>query len=58
MAHVCRHTFCSEMLRRGMSPKVLQNLMGHKDISTTMNAYAHSNDDDAEIEMRRVANVG
>ncbi len=57
-AHVCRHTFCSEMLRRGMSPKVLQNLMGHKDISTTMNTYAHSNDDDAEIEMRRVANAG
>ena len=39
--HICRHTFCSKMARRGMNPKMLQYVMGHSDISMTMNIYAH-----------------
>ena len=37
--HVCRHTYCSNMAKSGMNPKTLQYLMGHSDISVTMNVY-------------------
>lgn len=53
--HVCRHTFCSNMAKSGMNPKTLQYIMGHSDISVTMNTYAHVNIDDAQKEMKRVA---
>ena len=39
--HVCRHTYCSNMAKSGMNPKTLQYLMGHSDISVTMNVYTH-----------------
>ena len=35
--HVCRHTYCSNMAKSGMNPKVLPYLMGHSDISVTLN---------------------
>ena len=53
--HVCRHTFCSNMARSGMSPKNLQYIMGHSDISVTLNTYTHLTFDDAKAEFDRVA---
>lgn len=53
--HVCRHTFCSNMAKSGMNPKTLQYIMGHSDISVTLNTYTHVNFDDAKEELRRVA---
>lgn len=52
--HVCRHTYCSNMAKSGMNPKTLQYLMGHSDISVTMNVYTHIGLDDAEKELRRM----
>lgn len=52
--HVCRHTFCSNMARSGMSPKTLQYIMGHSDISVTLNTYTHLTFDDAKVEFDRV----
>ena len=52
--HVCRHTFCSNMATSGMSPKTLQYIMGHSDISVTLNTYTHLNFDDAKVEFDRV----
>lgn len=37
-----------------MNPKTLQYLMGHSDISVTMNVYSHIGFDDAEDEMKRM----
>ena len=54
--HVCRHTFCSNMAKYGMSPKTLQYIMGHSDISVTLNVYTHVNFDDAKAEVLRVTN--
>ena len=36
-----------------MNPKTLQYLMGHSDISVTMNVYTHIGFDDAEEEFRK-----
>ena len=53
--HVCRHTFCSNMAKSGMNPKTLQYIMGHADISVTLNVYTHVQFDDAQAEMLRLA---
>ena len=52
--HVCRHTYCSNMAKSGMNPKTRQYLMGHSDISVTMNVYTHIGFDDAEEELKRI----
>lgn len=54
--HVCRHTFCSKMAKSGMNPKTLQYIMGHSDISVTLNTYTHLGFEDVQDEMRRVCN--
>ena len=55
--HVCRHTFCSKMAKAGMNPKTLQYIMGHADISVTLNTYTHVNFEDAQSEMERLSSV-
>ena len=52
--HVCRHTFCSNMAKSGMNPKTLQYIMGHSDISVTLNTYTHIKFEDAKAEFDRV----
>ncbi len=52
--HVCRHTFCTNMAKSGMNPKTLQYIMGHADISITLNTYTHVKFDDAKAEFDRV----
>ena len=39
--HSLRHTFATRMLERGESLKTVQELLGHADIATTGNTYAH-----------------
>jgi integrase len=56
--HICRHTFCSNMAKNGMNPKALQYIMGHANVSITLDTYTHVGFQDAEIEMRRIANGG
>ena len=35
----CRHTFTTRMCEAGVNVKVIQDTLGHKDISTTLNIY-------------------
>ena len=42
------------MARAGISPKALQYLMGHANIKTTLNVYAHLKFDDAREEMEKL----
>ncbi|MCQ4648727.1 tyrosine-type recombinase/integrase [Blautia marasmi] len=34
--HALRHTFCSRCFEKGITPKVVQQLMGHAHYSTTI----------------------
>ena len=54
MPHAFRHTYRSNQARAGMNSKTLQYLMGHSDISVTMNVYTHLGFDDAKDEMVRL----
>lgn len=52
--HVCRHTFITNMARSGMHPKILQQIVGHSEISITFDVYTHMNLADLQQEMMRV----
>ena len=41
--HILRHTYTSNLIQNGAAPKEVQELLGHSDISITMNIYTHSN---------------
>ena len=40
--HQLRHTFCTRFCENETNVKVIQEIMGHKDIQTTMNIYAEA----------------
>ena len=39
-AHQLRHTFCTRFCENETNLKVIQSIMGHSDITTTMDIYA------------------
>lgn len=43
--HALRHTYATRAIERGVQPKVLQKLLGHGSIKTTMDKYVHVTDD-------------
>lgn len=50
--HVCRHTYCSHCASSGMNPKHSQYLMGHSDISVTLNTYTHVDFDNVKKKVQ------
>lgn len=49
--HSLRHTFTSNCIKRGMSPKVLQKILGHASVDMTMNVYCHVDEETIKNEM-------
>ncbi len=39
--HHLRHTCATLLLRQGVNPKFVQELLGHSDLSLTLNVYSH-----------------
>lgn len=40
-AHILRHTACTRLAESGLEPKVLQYIMGHANVSVTLDVYTH-----------------
>ena len=53
--HICRHTFCSRMVVRGMNPRILQSIMGHSDLRITYNVYTTIQPQDTVDELKRLS---
>ncbi|MGH3584853.1 MAG: site-specific integrase [Pseudonocardia sp.] len=45
--HLFRHTYATGLLRRGVAPEIVQHLLGHASISTTVDTYSHLGIEDA-----------
>lgn len=39
--HRYRHTYASMLLEQEINPKIVQKLLGHRDVSTTLGVYTH-----------------
>lgn len=52
--HSLRHTFGTRCAEAGMPPKVLQEIMGHTDISITMNTYFYATEDYIKDNINRI----
>ena len=53
--HTLRHTFCTNMANKGMTPNNLQYIMGHQNITMTLGYYAHGGYQSALKEMQRLS---
>ena len=53
--HGLRHTFATNCIERGMTPKTLQKIMGHSSLQMTMDLYCHVREDTLKEEMEKVA---
>ena len=52
--HSLRHTYGTRCIESGMAPVVVQKLMGHKDVSVTLNTYTSVFDKFKEQEIDKV----
>lgn len=53
--HIFRHTFASRFCENETNVKVIQEVMGHADVSTTMNIYADVNEDVTRASIENLA---
>ena len=51
--HTLRHTFATRCFENKMEPKVVQKLMGHSNISITLNIYTHVLENKMDEEIRK-----
>ena len=51
-----RHTFATRMVEAGINIKVIQDVLGHSDISTTMNIYAEATKELKDTEFAKLNN--
>ena len=55
--HALRHTYATRAIESRMQPKVLQKLLGHASIKTTMDRYVHVTDDSMFQAVRQFQNA-
>ena len=53
-SHSLRHTYATRAIEAGVTPVVLQKLMGHTDVSITLNTYTSVFDKYKETELEKV----
>lgn len=52
--HTLRHTFATRCIESGMKPKTLQMILGHANISMTMDLYVHVTDNERAKEIASI----
>jgi site-specific recombinase XerD len=54
--HMLRHTFATELHERGVEVSVIQKLLGHSQIQTTLQTYVHPSDKTIRTEWEKAQN--
>ena len=55
--HMLRHTFATRCIENGVSPVVLQRILGHKDIQVTLNTYTSVFNEFKEKEIDKINSI-
>lgn len=55
--HMLRHTFATRCIESGVSPVVLQRILGHKDIQVTLNTYTSVFHEFKEKEIEKINSI-
>ena len=53
-AHILRHTACTRLAESGLEPKELQYIMGHANVSITLDVYTHLDFSQIQKKMEEV----
>lgn len=51
--HALRHTYATRAIESGMQPKILQKLLGHSSIKTTMDKYVHVTNESMDMAIKQ-----
>lgn len=51
--HTLRYTFATRAIEANMNPKTLQVILGHSDVTATMNLYVHVTEDEKIKQMKK-----
>jgi integrase len=52
--HGMRHTFATSLLHRGVSPNEVAEILGHADVATLLNTYAHALPSDRKAALEAI----
>ena len=55
--HALRHTFATRMLEANVSAKVVQDILGHSDVTLTLNTYSHVIGSTAHEQIAKIDNL-
>ncbi len=53
--HVLRHTYCTRLCKNDVNIKVIQTVMGHKNVKITLDIYAEVSEEKQKSEMDKLA---
>lgn len=56
--HVCRHTYCTNMINSGINPVYVSALMGHSNSEITLNTYTHISPEDLKAAIDTLEKQG
>ena len=55
--HSLRHTMCTRAFEAAANPRVMQEIMGHSNLKTTMEIYTHVTQKTKEKEIKKISKV-
>ena len=55
--HDLRHTYATRLFEKGVNPKIVQEILGHSNISITLNTYTHVSEEIKKEVSEKINNI-